>query len=83
MASGNGVIVSADPETQKAQADVVPEASPEQVAKTVREISKPPKRHQQMVLSKDYFYCGQSHEMDQILLLNRRRELTRKSEVLT
>lgn len=65
------------------QADIALEASSEQLAETVQEISKPPKPHQQISFSKAYFYCGQPHEMDQILLLNRRRELTRNSEVLT
>jgi CBS-domain-containing membrane protein len=66
-----------------AQADIALHAPAAQIAKTVQEISKPAKPHKQMHLEKDYFYCGQPHEMDQILLLNRRRELTHKYEALT
>jgi len=66
-----------------AQADVARQYSSEQVAEMVRQISQPPKQCPWIELSKDYFYCGQPHEMDQILLLNRRRELARSSEVLT
>ena len=59
-----------------AQADVALHAHAAQVAKTIAEISKPsreiaPKMH----FEKDYFYCGQPHELDEILLLNRRREM--------
>jgi hypothetical protein len=35
-----------------------------------------------MHFEKDYFYCGQPHELDQILLLNRRRNLAHRHEVL-
>ncbi len=35
-----------------------------------------------MRFENDFFYCGQTHEADQILLLKRRRELAGKNEVL-
>jgi CBS domain-containing protein len=62
-----------------AQADMALHALPTQVAKTVAEISKPAKPVQQLHLKKGYFYCGQPHEMDEILLLNRRRELHKQA----
>ena len=64
------------------QADIALHASAAQVAKTIEEISKPAKPRQEMHFEKNYFYCGQPHELDLILLLNRRRELTHKHEVL-
>jgi len=66
-----------------AQADIALHASAAQVASTIKEISKPAKPRQEMHFEKGYFYCGQPHELDQILLLNRRRELARTHEVLT
>ena len=66
-----------------AQADIALHAPAAQVASTIKEISKPAKPRQEMHFEKDYFYCGQPHELDQILLLNRRRELTHRHEVLT
>ena len=63
--------------------DIVLHVSTRQAAETIREISSPRKPHERMHFDKDFFYCGQPHEMDQILLLNRRRELARNSEVLT
>lgn len=63
------------------QADIARHASAAQVQKTIREISNPAKQHQEKSTTKSYFYCGQTHEQDQILLLNRRRELHRKAEV--
>lgn len=48
----------------------------------MKEISKPPKTNEKIRFEKDYFYCGQLHEEDQILLLNRQRELHRKLEVV-
>ena len=66
-----------------AQADIALHAPAAQVAKTINEISKPAKPHQEMHFEKGYYYCGQPHEQDQILLLNRRRELTHRHEVLT
>ena len=65
-----------------AQADVALHAPASQVAKTIKEISKPAKPRQELCFDKNYFYCGQPHELDQISLLNRRRELTHKNEVL-
>jgi CBS domain-containing protein len=59
-----------------AQADIALHAPAAQVASTIREISKTAKPRQEMHFEKDYFYCGQPHELDQVLLLARRRELT-------
>jgi len=53
-----------------------------QVTKTIKGISKPVKPRREMHFEKACFYCGQPHEQDQILLLNRRRELTPRHEVL-
>lgn len=65
-----------------AQADIALHAPASQVASTIKEISKPAKPRREMHFEKGYFYCGQPHEQDQILLLNRRRELTHRHEVL-
>ena len=65
-----------------AQADIALHAPAAQAAKTIKEISKSAKPRQEMHFEKGYFYCGQPHELDQILLLNRRRELTHRHEVL-
>jgi CBS domain-containing protein len=65
-----------------AQADIALHAPASQVASTIKEIFKPAKPRQEMHFEKGYFYCGQPHEEDQILLLNRRRELTHRHEVL-
>jgi CBS domain-containing protein len=62
-----------------AQADIALHAPAPQVAKTVAEISKPSKAVQQPHLEKGYFYCGQPHDMDEVLLLNRRRELHKQA----
>lgn len=64
-----------------AQADLALHAHAGQVAKTMKEISKPSKPRPGICLEKDYFYDGLLHEEDQILLLNRRRELHREVEV--
>jgi CBS domain-containing protein len=64
------------------QADIALHAPASQVASTVKEISKPARPRQEMHFDKGYFYCGQPHEQDQILLLNRRRELMHRHEVL-
>ncbi len=64
------------------QAEVALHAPAAQVAKTMKEISKLSKPHQNIHFEKDYFYCGQTHEEDEILLLNRRRELHREAEVV-
>ena len=66
-----------------AQADIALHAPAAQVAKTSKELSQPAKPRLEMHFEKGYFYCGQPHEQDQILLLNRRRELTHRHEVLT
>jgi CBS domain-containing protein len=65
-----------------AQADIALHAPAAQVASTIKEISKPAKPHEEIHFEKGYFYCGQPHELDQILLLNRRRELTHRHEAL-
>jgi len=65
-----------------AQADIALHAPASQVASTIKEISKRTKPRQEMHFEKGFFYCGQPHEDDQILLLNRRRELTHRHEVL-
>jgi CBS-domain-containing membrane protein len=62
------------------QADIALHAPETQVAKTIQEISKPAKKDKGMAIKKDYL-DEQTHEQDQILLLNRRRELHRKAEV--
>jgi CBS domain-containing protein len=63
------------------QADIALHARISQVASAIKEISKPAKPRQEMHFEKGYFYCGQPHEQDQILLLNRRREFTHRHEV--
>lgn len=62
-------------------ADIALHAPAAQVAKTIKEISKPERKDKGMVIKKDYL-DEQTHEEDQILLLNRRRELHKKAEVL-
>ena len=64
-----------------AQADIALHASATELARTLREISQPAKPLQQMVFEKDHFYCSQTHEEDEILLLNRRRELNKEVKV--
>jgi CBS domain-containing protein len=65
-----------------AQADVALHAPAVQVAMMMKEISKPPKPNQNIDFEKDYFHCGQTHEQDEILLLNRRRELHKEVEAV-
>jgi CBS domain-containing protein len=65
-----------------AHADLALHAPAGQVAKTMKEISKPSKRRQNIHFEKDYFYFGHLHEEDEILLLNRRREQHREVEVV-
>jgi CBS domain-containing protein len=65
-----------------AQADVALHAPAAQVAKMMKEISKALKPQQNIYFEKDYFYCGQLHEQDEILLLNRRRELRKEVEAV-
>jgi len=64
------------------QADVALRAPAWQVARMMSEISKSPKPSQNFHFDKDLFYCGQLHEQDEILLLNRRRELRQKVEAV-
>lgn len=64
------------------QADLALCGPAAQVGKMLKEISKPSKPQQNIQLDKDYFYCGQLHEQDEILLLNRRRELRKEVEVV-
>jgi hypothetical protein len=64
------------------QADVALHAPAAQVAVMMKEISKSPKPNQNIYFEKDYFYCGQTHEQDEILLLNRRRELHKEAEAV-
>jgi len=65
-----------------AQADIALHVPAAQFAGTIVEISKPAKSRQETHFEKDYFYCGQPHELDQILLLNRRRNVAHRHEVL-
>ena len=66
-----------------AQADIALHAPGLEVAQTIAEISKPSKAAPQPPhIEEGDFYCGQPHEMDEILLLNRRRKL-RRQEVRT
>ncbi len=65
-----------------AQADLALQAPAVQVAKTLKEISTPSSIGEQVQVEKNLFYCGQLHEDDEILLLNRRRELHRQVEVV-
>jgi CBS domain-containing protein len=64
------------------QADIALRAPALQVARMMKEISKPPKPSQNFQFDKDLFYCGQLHEQDEILLLNRRRELRQEVEAV-
>ncbi len=62
------------------RADAALYAPAAQIAKMVKELFKPLKPQQNIHLEKDYFYCGQLHEQDEILLLNRGRELREEVE---
>jgi CBS domain-containing protein len=64
------------------QADIALRAPALQVARMMKEISKSPKPSQNLHFDKDFFYCGQLHEQDEILLLNRRRELRQEVEAV-
>lgn len=64
------------------QLNIARHATSAETAKTGRDISRPNKHEQEEPAERKYFYCGQTHEPDQILLLNRRRELHREVEVL-
>lgn len=48
----------------------------------LREISKPARSQKSFHFQPDQFYCGQLHEQDEILLLNRQRELRKEVEVV-
>jgi CBS domain-containing protein len=65
-----------------AQADVALHAPAAQVAIMIKEISKPRKLNQNIDFEKGYFHRGQTHEQDEILLLNRRRELQKEVEAV-
>ena len=62
------------------QADLALRVPAGQVATMLKEISKPSKPNGGFHFERDYFYCGQLHEQDEILLLNRRRELHKEVE---
>jgi CBS domain-containing protein len=64
------------------QADIALRAPAWQVARMMSEISKSPKPSQNLHFDKDVFYSGLLHEQDEILLLNRRRELRQKVEAV-
>ena len=64
-----------------ALADIAQHAPAGQIAKTIKEICRPAKTDKRMAITKEYL-DEQTHEEDQILLLNRRRELRREAEVL-
>ena len=64
------------------QADVVRYAATREVVATLRAISDVPKSGATVALDKNYFYCGQLHESDQIALLERRRQQAALEEVL-
>jgi len=65
-----------------ALADVAPAASPGDVARTLREISKCCIAHPQPQPTERHYYCGQLHELDQIALLELRRGEEIAEEVL-
>jgi CBS domain-containing protein len=65
-----------------ALADVAPAASPGDVARTLREISKCSIAHPQPQPTERHDYCGQLHELDQIASLERRRSEEIPEEVL-
>jgi CBS domain-containing protein len=64
------------------QADIARHAPATEVSQTIRAISQVAKKDQRIPIDTNYFYCGQTHEQDQILLLNRRRHAQREVEVL-
>jgi CBS domain-containing protein len=65
------------------QADITRYAPAEDVAVTLREISDVPRSSGAPPLDENYFYCGRLHELDQIALLERRRQQAATEEVLT
>ena len=62
--------------------DVALYASSSQGGEILKEISRPLKPEYNFHWEQDHSYCGQLHEQDEILLLNRRRELRREVEVI-
>jgi len=64
------------------QADIALCAPAPAVGNMLKEISKASRPQQNIHLQADQFYCGQLHEQDEILLLNRRRELRKEVEVV-
>ena len=64
------------------QADLALHLPAARVGETVREISKPSESGMSLHFEKDHFYCGQLHEEEQIMLLNRRRVMRREAEVV-
>jgi CBS domain-containing protein len=64
------------------QADAALYAPAAQIAKILKELSKPSKPQQNIHLEKDHCYCGQLHEQNEFLLLNRRRELRKEVEAV-
>ena len=65
-----------------ALADIALHAPTAKIAETVKAISQPAILDEPIHIEKEYFYCGQTHELDEILLLNRRRELAKRFEVV-
>ena len=66
-----------------AMTEVARSAGSLELAATVREICEPTKEGWSLPAAGDYLYCGQTHELDQIALLKRRREWRRREEVPT
>lgn len=64
------------------QADLALHLPAARVGETVREISKPSEPGMNLHFEKNHFYCGQLHEEEQIMLLNRRRAMRREAEVV-
>lgn len=64
------------------QADIALHAPAEEVARTMSEISRSAKPSRNVHFNKDFFYCGLLHEQDEILLLNRRRDLRQEVEAV-
>jgi CBS domain-containing protein len=65
------------------QADIALHGYGQQVAATLREISKAPKPRADLPFDEQHFFCGQLHELDQIALLQWRRRQATPEEVLT
>jgi CBS domain-containing protein len=65
------------------QADSARYASSEEIALALREVSSVPRPCVAAPVDENYFYCGRLHELDQIALLERRRQQAATQEVLT